>query len=76
MSMPSRLPEPPMSHLSQHSHGQVVRRWDGRSFDWPFRVVDLEYDQRQLMHDAGGIPGRVNPNRVYPRCRDVWGCAL
>ena len=28
MSMPSRLPEPPMSHLSQHSHGQVVCRWD------------------------------------------------
>ena len=49
MTMPTRLPEPPMSHLSQHSHGQVVRRWDGRSFDWPFRVVDLEYDQRQLI---------------------------
>ena len=29
MSMPTRLPEPPMSHLSQHSHGQVVCRWDG-----------------------------------------------
>ena len=75
MTMPGRLPEPPMSHLSQHSHGQVVRRWDGGELDWAFRVVDLEYDQRQFMHDAGGIPARVNPNRVYPGCRDVWGCA-
>eukprot|EP01046_Picozoa_sp_COSAG06_P126868 COSAG06_NODE_75489_length_130_cov_155.354839_1_plen_29_part_01 len=29
MTMPTRLPELAMSHLSQHSHGQVVRRWDG-----------------------------------------------